>query len=146
MNGAPKSAVMFLIVLLPGLGWLGFSQSSQAATLYRCIDGHGNVSYQNAACNPGSRLDRSLDYRPDSTSTVPAEARLYRYQPRYPVRAARFRSRSQSRRAAIVPTASAVCHAAREHRRAELERLGLRRTYTQLSQLDANVRAACHGF
>lgn len=124
---------------------LGVAPPGRAETLYRCVGAHGAVSYQNTTCGAHSRLDRTLDYRPDAEPVAPAETRLYRYQPRFRSYPARFRSRGRQRRS-VAPAPSVVCQAARERRRTELERIGLRRTFSQLSQLDASVRAVCRGY
>lgn len=135
--------LLFAVALLA----LGAAQPGHAETLNRCIGPQGSVSYQNTACGPGSRLDRTLDYRPDASPAVSPESRLYRYEPLYRSYSSRSRSRSRSRQlGATTSTPSAICSAAKDRRRAELERIGLRRTFDQLSRLDATVREACHGY
>lgn len=124
---------------------LGAAQPGHAETLNRCIGPQGSVSYQNTACGPGSRLDRTLDYRPDASQAVSPESRLYRYQPLYRSYSSRSRNRGRQH-GATTSTPSAICSAAKDRRRAELERIGLRRTFDQLSRLDATVREACHGY
>lgn len=131
------------LVLLPI--WLGLPPPGVAETLNRCIGPGGNVSYQNSACGAGSRLDRTLDYQPDAAAQTPAESRLYRYRPGPYSFSPGARASRQSRRNPAASTASTVCQSAKERRRDQLERLGLHRSYAQLSQLDATVRSACRG-
>jgi hypothetical protein len=54
----------------------------------------------------------------------------------------RKRSRSMQARTHTI-TANDRCHLAKAKREQALERLGLRRNYQQLSQLDAVVRSQC---
>ncbi len=142
-----RACQWLLYCVVAALGLLTWSQRCRAETLYRCIAPSGAVSYQGQACAADSRLDRTLEYRPDPEPTrieVPAPDRP-RARTAQSYRA--YRSfRRRSRRAVVSATPSARCHAAKAKRRAALERLGLARTYAQLSRLDEPVRAVCHGF
>lgn len=145
----PLLRLAVALVLLFALPCAG-AQSAAAVTanLYRCIGPGGSVSYQAQACAPGSRLDRTLTYTPEPDSPaaihLPTQRRTSTSPRRIP-RAPRA-VRAGNRVAARTPPPSARCHAAKQRRQAELERLGLSRTYRQLSQIDDRVRAVCHGF
>lgn len=122
--------------------------SGMANTLYRCIGPTGTVSYQGQACDSGSRLDRAQEFQPDpvadtantSPSPIVVHAHRWRYS-RNPGRAVRVSYRTSHQR-----SPSDRCRAAKEHRSSALERLGLHRTYADLSRLDEPVRAVCRGF
>lgn len=133
--------IAVLLAVCPGL-----AQRARAETLYRCIGPNGSVSYQSSSCAAGTRLDRTLDYQPEPADRAPPESRLYRYRPGPYGIGATSRGRRRPQRSAVAPSSSASCQSAKEGRRSALDRLGLRRTYVQLSQLDAKVRAVCHGF
>ncbi|WP_240125259.1 DUF4124 domain-containing protein [Thermomonas alba] len=114
----------------------------RAEQLYRCVTPQGSVSYQAAPCAGAARLDRVVEYRPDPVT--PAAARPA------PARTAPPAWRAAGRRVYVlrvqqraVATAAQRCRAARERREAALQRLGLKRRYAQLSQLDAELRADC---
>lgn len=110
---------------------------THAETLYRCVTGNGAVSYQSHPCSASARLDRVLEYRPDPVANVeraPARPSSIRRPPR---RSMRIVARRQP------ATAADRCRAGRAKRDAALQRLGLKRTYAQLSALDAEARAAC---
>lgn len=117
---------------------------TQAESLYRCVARSGAVSYQSQACPVQQRLDRVVDYQPEP---VAARARtpsaVSRRQPR---RYANGNGGNRMVRAGSASTASQRCRASKAQREATLQRLGLKRTYVQLSALDASVRAACTGY
>lgn len=116
---------------------------AQADSLYRCIARDGAVSYQSQACAAQQRLDRVVEYRPDAivARVEPASAISRRQSRRYAGSGS-----TRSVRAVNSPTASERCRAGKARREAALQRLGLKRTYAQLSELDAEVRAACAGY
>ena len=126
--------LLLLCCLLPGL--------ASAGTLYRCVSAGGQVSYVAAPCAAGQRMDRSIEFAPEPDS------------PMLVSRPVRQQSRSTGSRVAARPrgggTASRVkvdpCLQARTKRDQQLERLGLKRTFDDLSRLDAPVRKACRGF
>lgn len=130
--------------------WLVFllgSATAGAETLYRCVEATGAVSYQAQVCTGGMRLDRMIHY-------VRAPERVAPREVGEASRATRRDDRSGThvqlarRGASIVRSRSTPdrCRAAKHKRQNALERLGLRRTYAQLSRLDEPVRAACGGF
>lgn len=112
-----------------------------AQTLYRCIDRQAAVSYQAKPCAPGQRLDRIIAYQPDPPT--PTSGALFSRKRTESTRGSSVRT---TRRTPRHLTASDRCRKAKQQREAALERLGLKRTYDQLSRLDAKVRAICKGY
>ena len=117
---------------------------TRAESLYRCVARSGAVSYQSQACTAQQRLDRVVDYQPEPAA---AQARtpsaVSRRQPR---RYANGSGGNRMARAGSASTASQRCRAGKAKREASLQRLGLKRSYDQLSALDAQVRAVCGGY
>lgn len=127
--------------------WLLVSATAGAETLYRCVEETGGVSYQAQICTHGMRLDRTIHYTPVPESAAQrdgGEASRATRRDDYSGRRVQFPRRS----APVVKSRSAPnrCRAAKFKRQNALERLGLRRTFPQLSKLDEPVRAACGGF
>ena len=122
---------------LPVIGLLLLlSMPALAENLYRCVSRDGAVSYQSHPCLASARLDRVVEYRPDLVPDVerlPARQASPHRTPRRSVRTATARH----------ATAGDRCRAGQAKREAALRRLGLKRTYAQLSALDAEARAAC---
>lgn len=128
--------------LLIGLLFL-LAPHVQAESLYRCVTRDGAVSYQSQPCAARQRLDRVVEYRPDPVvARVEPASAISRRQPR------RYAGSGGTRsvRAVNTPTASQRCRAGKARREAALQRLGLKRTYAQLSALDAEARTACAGY
>lgn len=117
---------------------------AQAESLYRCVARDGAVSYQSQPCSAQQRLDRVVAYQPETVAapvgTSPAVSR------RQLRRSANSSSGGRMVRVVSTPTASQRCRAGKIRREAALQRLGLKRTYAQLSALDAEVRAVCAGY
>ncbi len=111
---------------------------ARAEQLYRCLARDGAVSYQAQPCAATMRLDRVVEYRPEPAITAPQATAGLRQTP-----VKQHRSMKNPRRHRAAATASDRCRAAQAGRSAALEQLGLKRTYAQLSRLDAKVRAAC---
>jgi hypothetical protein len=137
----------WLVVLLAlGIFSTTISIPAQAETLYRCIDAQQRASYQAQACAPGQRLSRTVDYQPDPVRVARAApvltARSTEFSPSHR-RSAGVRYRMRSPHAQRSATSETQCRRAKAHRESRLQRLGLARTYAQLSALDADVRAAC---
>lgn len=127
----PRLPMIALLLLLAG--------PAPPDILYRCIARDGAVSYQSPPCSASARLDRVVEYRPEPVANVARS-------PARPVSTRRaWRDGPRTATAGHTPrtTAADRCRAARARRDAALERLGLKRTYVQLSRLDAGVRAAC---
>lgn len=123
--------VIALLLLLAG--------PAPAETLYRCVARDGAVSYQSQPCMASARLDRVVEYRPEPV----ANAERSPARPPSARRASRPGPRTATAGHTPRTTAADRCRAAQAKRDAALERLGLKRTYAQLSRLDASVRAAC---
>ena len=125
--------LLLLLCLCPGLACAG--------TLYRCVGAGGQVSYLATPCAPGQRLDRSIDFQPVPDSQVLAISRQQRPA------SAGGRSTSRSRGGGPASRTSVdQCGQAKAKREQALERLGLKRTYADLSRLDEPVRKVCRGF
>ena len=117
----------------------------RAETLYRCVDRHGQVSYQSAACGQGQRTVRTIEFVPEPVSPA-TTAKI-----RIPTRTTNLSRTRSSGYASRTPQGkrkrgSDVCRAAKNKRHSQLERLGLSRTFDDLSRIDAAVRAACNGY
>ncbi len=123
--------LLLLLCLCPGL--------ASAGTLYRCVSASGQVSYLATPCAAGQRMDRSIEFAPVPDSPVMATSGRKRPA------SATGRSMSKSRRNGGTVSRAGVdpCHQARAKREQALERLGLKRTFADLSRLDEPVRAAC---
>ena len=132
---AALTLVLALMACAPG----------RAETLYRCVDRHAQVSYQSAACGQGQRTARTIEFVPEPvapetaakirapiSTSKPSRTRSTGYASRTP--------RGKRKRG------SDVCRAAKNTRQTQLERLGLKRTFDDLSRIDAAVRAACNGY
>ena len=133
-----KAAFMLVLALMactPG----------RAETLYRCVDRNAQVSYQSAACGSGQRTARTIEFVPEPvapetaakirapiSTSKPSRTRSTGYASRTP--------RGKRKRG------SDVCRAAKNTRQTQLERLGLKRTFDDLSRIDAAVRVACNGY
>lgn len=132
---AALTLVLALMACAPG----------RAETLYRCVDRNAQVSYQSAACGSGQRTARTIEFVPEPvapetaakirapiSTSKPSRTRSTGYASRTP--------RGKRKRG------SDVCRAAKNTRQTQLERLGLKRTFDDLSRIDAAVRAACNGY
>ena len=130
---------LLLIVLL-----LGLSLHAQADSLYRCVARDGTVSYQSRVCGVRQRMDRVVEYRAEPvvarSGVVPEVTR------RQPRRYANGSGGNRILRVDRASTASQRCRAGKAKREASLQRLGLKRSYDQLSALDTQVRAVCGGY
>jgi len=110
-----------------------------AETLYSCGARGGAGGYQAQPCTAPARLARVVEY-----PTEPgANAERSPGRPPSARRASRPGPRTATAGHTPRTTAADRCRAAQAKRDAALERLGLKRTYAQLSRLDASVRAAC---
>jgi len=111
-------------------------------TLYRCVDAANHVSYQSAPCARGARLDGVTNYVPEPVAPSQRKAKPSR-PPRPAHGVASSAGSIGSRRAPR--RESDPCELAKQRRQAQLQRLGLKRTYDDLSRIDAAVWQACHG-
>ncbi|WP_256647044.1 DUF4124 domain-containing protein [Thermomonas paludicola] len=121
---------------------MSFALPGHAEQLYRCVGQQGSVSYQSRPCAAGQRLDRVLEFQPEAAQPAPSRA-IPRRAPAYgQAHGTRLRGTHPRRMLA----ASDRCRIEKNRREAALQRLGLTRTFAQLSHLDEPVRAACRGF
>jgi hypothetical protein len=118
----------------------------RAQEINTCIDAKGIKSYQNAPCATGQRTAsiRRYDAAPEDPAlrarTVAIQQEMdLRNRPSGKTTVARA---SHSRRAAG-PT---PCQAAKTKRETTLKRVGLKRNFDLLSQLDSEVWDVCKGF
>ena len=126
--------LLLLLCLFPGLACAG--------TLYRCVGAGGQVSYLATPCAAGQRTDRSIDFaaEPDSPmlATISGRKRSNTATDRS---VSRSRGGGTGSRSRVDP-----CLQAKAKRGQQLDRLGLKRTFADLSRLDEPVRKACGGF
>jgi len=112
-----------------------------AENLYRCVDGRGRASYQSQACPVGNRTDRVIEFTPDpiaKRAMTPSRAS------RASLKTVSHQSANGSARGRSDKTADA-CDRAKAKRAAQLQKLGLKRTYDDLSRIDAAVWKVCQG-
>jgi hypothetical protein len=122
------------------------SVQASAQEIHTCIDAKGIKSYQTMACAPEQRT---------------ASVRRYEIKPVDPTLAARTlaieqemdRRNRPSGKASVIRAGSVrraagptPCQAAKTKRDATLKRVGLKRNFDLLSQLDSEVWEVCKGF
>lgn len=137
------------LVLAACLPVAGLPVESRAAsyTVHVCVDGRGVRSYQDTPCAVAQRSIATREF----AAIVPDPAALARSRA---VEAEMDRrNRGGGDHVRIVRTAASKrtappdpCRAAKGRRDSELKRVGLKRTFDQLSRLDGDVWDACHGF
>ncbi len=127
-------SLILLLCLLPGL--------ARADNLYRCVGPAGQVSYQSASCQPGQRIDRTIEFVPDPVTPPAIAAPVQTSADRFPNR---HRSTRQATAKYRKPQPS-PCARAKARRELQLDKLGLKRTFDDLSRIDAAVRAVCKGY
>ena len=120
--------------------------TAEAEILYRCVEDTGAVSYQAQACPSSMRLDKTIHYESAPERAAPrvgGEASLATRRHDRSVARVKF-----ARSASVVSSRSSPdrCRWQKLKRQNALQRLGLQRTFAQLSKLDEPVRAACGGF
>jgi hypothetical protein len=114
-------------------------------TIHLCIDARGAKTYQDAPCAGAQRTLATREY----AVATPDPALLKRSRE---IEAEMDRRNRGSGRAAIVrgsarkPAGPSPCEAAKAKRKATLDKVGLKRTFDLLSQLDNEVWAVCKGF
>ena len=127
-------ALVLLVCLFPSL--------VNAGNLYRCVSRSGYVSYQAASCPSEQRTDRRIEF---ISEPAPPVATVRRSERTAVVGAKPSAARTNVIRSNRKAKASSCMHAKAQRER-ELERLGLKRTFDDLSRIDAKVRAVCKGF
>lgn len=121
---------------------LSAATTTGAEQLYRCVGPQpGQVSYQSATCPAGTRSVRSISYEPDPPPRMRPGSSA-----RAPTAATAPATRRAGRGAPGARRADDPCRQAKAWRDRELERLGLKRRFDDLSRIDARVRAACKGY
>ena len=122
--------------------------AGQAAsyTVHVCADSRGVRSYQDTPCAVAQRSVATREF----AAIVPDPAALARTRA---IEAEMDRRNRGGDHVRIVRSAAAKrsaapdpCRAAKGRRDSELKRVGLKRTFDQLSRLDGDVWDACHGF
>ena len=127
-------ALVLLVCLFPSL--------ADAGNLYRCISRSGHVSYQATGCPSHQRMDRRIEF---TSEPAPLVATARRTERTAVVGAKSHMARTDVIRSNRKAKAS-PCSQAKARRERELERLGFKRTFDDLSRIDAKVRAVCNGF
>ncbi|MGN6153922.1 MAG: hypothetical protein ACTHOH_18245 [Lysobacteraceae bacterium] len=135
------------LVLAACLSVAGLPVESRAAsvTVHVWADARGVRSYQDTPCAVAQRNVAIREFAviaPDAAAFARSraiEAEMDR------------RHRGSGDRVRIVRTATPKrapdpCRVAKDRRDSELKRVGLKRTFDQLSRLDGDVWDACHGF
>lgn len=111
-----------------------------AQTVYKCAQKGKPVSFQSEPCPAGARTVKSVAAIPERY-TPPAYRPAARQDVQWDTVVSNNTLSKPDERAAR----RAGCDSAKANRARTLERVGLRRTYDLLSQLDASVDAACKG-
>jgi hypothetical protein len=115
------------------------------ADIHVCIDAGGHVAYQSMPCADGQRTRAVRNYR--SQAVDPALVARTREIEREMDQRNRGGSTVRTLRASgSAKRAPDPCKAAKAKRKATLDRVGLKRTYDLLSQLDREVWEVCKGF
>jgi hypothetical protein len=115
------------------------------ADIHVCIDAGGHVAYQSMPCADGQRTRAVRNYR--SQAVDPALVARTREIEREMDQRNRGASTARTlRTSGSAKRAPDPCKAAKARRKATLDRVGLKRTYDLLSQLDREVWEVCKGF
>lgn len=120
--------------------------TASAQEIHTCIDAKGRKSYQNMPCAPEQRTAAVRRYEKRSEDpalaarTVAIQQEMDRRN-RPGGKATVVRSGGTRRAAGPTP-----CQAAKAKRKATLDRVGLKRNFELLSQLDSEVWEVCKGF
>jgi hypothetical protein len=120
-----------------------------AQSLYQCVDRRGHVSFTSEPCGPGQKTQKVVDATPERMTPERA-AQLEQRRRQDEANSAYLRrlaghdrpARKAPRRTSRVREASR-CQAARARRDETLRGVGLRRTFSLLSELDRAVYEAC---
>jgi hypothetical protein len=127
-----------ILVILFGL----YPVLAPAGQLYKCVDAAGHVSYQSTACQATQRVERVIEFVPEAPGAASSASRVVK--PTWTsARASRAAPRSHAK---IDKPRHSACSQAKAERERQLARLGLKRTFDDLSRIDATVRAVCKGF
>lgn len=120
---------------------------AHADTLYHCRDAHGVSVYQNEPC---AGALRAVGEREFSHAAIDPALAAQTEAARQALERRRIESMRGARLAAVrqrrEPRAEDPCKAAKARRESTLKRVGLKRSYDLLSQLDGDVWDVCKGF
>lgn len=150
----PLLLVLSLLVLCCLAPWAraagnkraGGEEDTTASAIHICVDRSGAVSYQSAPCGTGQRTREVRTFRPTAVDpqlfgrTREIEREMDRRNHASRVSSASRGSAGRSRAAAPNP-----CQVAKDQRKRELARAGLKRNFDLLSRLDGAVWDACKG-
>lgn len=121
-----------------------------AQSLHQCIDRKGHVSFTSEPCGPGQKTQKVVDATPERmTPERAAQLEHRRHQDEansaYLRRLAGHDRPPQAapRRTSSGDSKASRCQAAKTRRDETLRRVGLRRTFSLLSELDLAVYEAC---
>ncbi|HEY0502703.1 MAG TPA: DUF4124 domain-containing protein [Lysobacter sp.] len=121
-----------------------------AQQVFKCVDGDGAVSYQDAPCAAGSRQARAWQAAPEPPASAERQRELAEKQRRDREESAFLSHRAGTDGAASGHVARSpagaspsACEQAKAQRQRKLDDVGLRRTFDLLSRLDEQVRKAC---
>lgn len=142
-------AVLLRVVI--AMAWLPLplaclaGDAPAAADIHVCIDAGGHVAYQGMPCADGQRTRAVRSYRaPAVDPALIAHTReIEREMDRRNHGGTGARSIRVGKPAKAAPD---PCKTAKAKRKATLDRVGLKRTYDLLSQLDREVWEVCKGF
>ncbi|NOT89808.1 MAG: DUF4124 domain-containing protein [Lysobacter sp.] len=119
---------------------------ASAQEIHACIDAKGRKSYQNMPCAPEQRTASIRHYEAKSEDPAIASRTAA-------IQKEMDRRNHSSGKATIVRTGGTrratgptPCQAAKAKRKAMLDRVGLKRNFELLSQLDSEVWEVCKGF
>lgn len=114
--------------------------------IYRCIDRHGSVSYQDTGCSPEQRTSAVRRYSAQGIDpALVAQSRAIAEE-------MDRRNRGDGRRIAVArggahkPASPSACETAKRTRKTTLDRVGFKRDFALLSRLDNDVWNVCKGF
>lgn len=145
----PAGLVLSMTCLLLPLACLA-GDAPATADIHVCIDAGGHVAYQGTPCTDGQRTRAVRSY--EAQAFDPALAARTRAIEQEMDRRNHGGTGTRGMRAAGARAGKPVkappdpCKAAKAKRKATLDRVGLKRTYDLLSQLDREVWEVCKGF
>lgn len=146
--------------MMPVTGWRGtvmrgfvavllvaMALPATAQTVQKCVDAKGHVTFTSGGCAAGQAHAASYAAEPERYDPAAARrvAEFERWQRGENARQAASRNSVSWNppRPAASPSRHSRCEAAKRHRDAQVERLGLSRTHADLRRLDAPVYEAC---
>lgn len=124
----------------------GSDKSATTAAIHICVDRNGGVSYQSDPCGPGQRTREVRTFR--TVAVDPQIQRRTREIEREMDRrnhTTRVATAGRSGAGRSRPATPSPCQTAKDQRKRELARVGLKRNFDLLSRLDGAVWDACKG-